>query len=112
MQPAILTVAWLQCRTEIMMFEQTTMNLAALIGALVIGAVSGWLAGLLVHGTGIGLIEDILIGIAGAAVGAFWFRRLGLGLTLGSAVVGAIVWATIGAVLLLLIARFLSGAFA
>lgn len=107
MQPAILTVAWLQCRTEIRMFEQTTMNLAALIVALVIGAVAGWLAGLLVHGTG-----NILIGIAGATVAAFWFRRLGLGLTLGSAVVGAIVWATIGAVLLLLIARFLSGAFA
>lgn len=97
---------------EIKMVEQTTMNLAAVIVALVIGTVAGWLAGSVVHGPGFGLGGDILIGIGGAIVAAFWFRRLGLGLTLGSGIVGAIVWATIGAVILLLIARFLSGAFA
>lgn len=94
------------------MVEQTTMNLAAVIVALVIGTVAGWLAGAVFHGPGFGLSGDILIGIAGAIVAAFWFRRLGLGLTLGSGIVGAIVWATIGAVILLLIARFLRGAFA
>jgi uncharacterized membrane protein YeaQ/YmgE (transglycosylase-associated protein family) len=97
---------------EIKMVEQTTMNLAAVIVALVIGTVAGWLTGLVVHGPGFGLGGDILIGIAGAIVAAFWFRRLGLGLTLGSGIVGAIVWAAMGAVILLLIARFLSGAFA
>jgi len=97
---------------EIKKVEQTTMNLAAVIVALVIVTVAGWLAGLVVHGPGFGLGGDILIGIAGAIVAAFWFRRLGLGLTLGSGIVGAIVWATIGAAIFLLIARFLSGAFA
>jgi len=97
---------------EIKMVEQTTMNLAAVIVALVIETVAGWLAGFVVHGPGFGLGGDILIGIAGAIVAAFWFRRLGLGLTLGSGIVGAIVWAAMGAVILLLIARFLSGAFA
>jgi uncharacterized membrane protein YeaQ/YmgE (transglycosylase-associated protein family) len=76
------------------MVEQTTMNLAALIVAFVVGPIAGWLVGLLVHATGIGLSEYILIGIAGATLAAFWFRRLGLGLTLASGVVGAIVWAT------------------
>ncbi|HLO19393.1 MAG TPA: GlsB/YeaQ/YmgE family stress response membrane protein [Sphingomicrobium sp.] len=94
------------------MVEQTTMNLAALIVAFVVGPIAGWLVGLLVHATGIGLSEYILIGIAGATLAAFWFRRLGLGLTLASGVVGAIVWATIGALTLLLVARFLCGIFA
>jgi uncharacterized membrane protein YeaQ/YmgE (transglycosylase-associated protein family) len=89
-----------------------TMEIAALIVTLLIGAVAGWLAGLLVHGTGFGLGGDILIGIAGAIVAAFLFPRLGLGLTLGGGIIGTIVWATLGAVILLLIARLLSGAVA
>lgn len=93
------------------MVEQTTMNLAGLIVVLVVGPVAGWLMGLLVHATG-GLSDDILIGVAGATLAAVWFRRLGLGLTLASGVVGAIVWATIGAVTLLLVTRFLCGIFA
>ena len=88
------------------------MDVIALIVALDIGAIAGWLAGLLVHGTGFGLGGDILIGIAGAIVSAFLFPRLGFGLTLGGGVFGTIVWATLGAVILLLIARLLSGAFA
>ena len=105
---------YLSCNVEIerKMVEQTTMNLAALIVAFVVGPIAGWLVGLLVHATGIGLSEYILIGIAGATLAAFWFRRLGLGLTIASGVVGAIVWATIGALTLLLVARFLCGIFA
>ena len=53
------------------MVEQTTMNLAALIVAFVVGPIAGWLVGLLVHATGIGLSECMLIGIAGAALAAF-----------------------------------------
>ena len=34
--------------------------LTSLIVALVIGAIAGWLAGLLVQGTGFGLLGDII----------------------------------------------------
>jgi uncharacterized membrane protein YeaQ/YmgE (transglycosylase-associated protein family) len=80
-------------------------NMTALLIALIIGAVAGWLAGLLVQGTGFGLIGDILIGIAGAMIAAVLFPMLGVGLTLGGGIIGAIIIATIGAVILLLIVR-------
>ena len=79
--------------------------MTALLIALIIGAVAGWLAGLLVQGTGFGLIGDILIGIAGAMIAAVLFPMLGVGLALGGGVIGAIIIATIGAVILLLIVR-------
>ena len=73
---------------------------------LVIGLVAGWLAGLIVQGTGFGLIADICIGIVGALIGSWLFPQLGV--HIGSGLVSAIVAATIGAVLLLLILRLFS----
>jgi uncharacterized membrane protein YeaQ/YmgE (transglycosylase-associated protein family) len=37
-----------------------------IIAALIIGAVAGWLAGLIVRGAGFGLVGNIVIGILGA----------------------------------------------
>ena len=79
--------------------------LKTLIVALAIGAVAGWLAGLLVQGTGFGLLGDIVIGIVGALITSVLFPKLGIGLTFGGGLIGAIVAATIGAVILLLIVR-------
>jgi uncharacterized membrane protein YeaQ/YmgE (transglycosylase-associated protein family) len=79
--------------------------LTALIIALVIGAIAGWLAGLLVQGTGFGLVGDIVVGILGALIASWLFPRLGIALTLGGGVLGAIIIAFIGAVILLLIVR-------
>ena len=83
------------------------MDIVALLLTLTIGAVAGWLAGLLVAGAGFGLLWNIIIGIAGAFVAAWLFPRLGLGLTLGGGIVGAIVAATLGAVVLLLAANLI-----
>jgi uncharacterized membrane protein YeaQ/YmgE (transglycosylase-associated protein family) len=81
------------------------MDIVALIVTLGIGAVAGWLAGLLVAGAGFGLLWNIIIGIAGAFVAGWLFPRLGLRLTLGGGIVGAIIAATLGAVVLLLVAN-------
>lgn len=83
------------------------MDIAALVVTIVIGAIAGWLAGVLVEGSGFGLIWNVVIGIAGAFVAGALFPRLGLGLTLGGGVVGAIVTATLGAVVLLLVANLI-----
>jgi uncharacterized membrane protein YeaQ/YmgE (transglycosylase-associated protein family) len=45
----------------------------------------------------------MLLGIAGAFIAALLFPRLGLGLTLGGGIVGAIVTSALGAIVLLLI---------
>lgn len=79
------------------------MDIMAVVVTLIIGAIAGWLAGVIVEGGGFGLLVNILLGIAGAFIAAMLFPRLGLGLTLGGGVVGAIVTSAIGAVVLLLI---------
>jgi|SRR5215471_10340755 len=56
---------------------------------------------LIVRGTGFGLIADICIGIIGALIGTWLLPRLGI--HLGRGLVAAIVSATIGAILLLLV---------
>ena len=79
------------------------MDIMAVVVTLIIGAIAGWLAGVIVEGGGFGLLVNVLLGIAGAFIAAMLFPRLGLGLTLGGGVVGAIVTSALGAVVLLLI---------
>ena len=42
------------------------MDIQSLIILLIIGAVAGWLAGMIVKGMGFGLIGNIIVGIVGA----------------------------------------------
>lgn len=77
------------------------MALEALIVLLIIGAIAGWLAGIIVKGYGFGLIGNIIVGIVGAAIASWLFPYLGIGL--GSGIVRSIIHATIGAVILLFV---------
>jgi len=69
--------------------------------SLVIGAIAGWLAGLIMKGSGQGLLLNIIVGIVGGVVGSWLFGLLGF--TIGPGLVSAIITATIGAVILLFI---------
>jgi uncharacterized membrane protein YeaQ/YmgE (transglycosylase-associated protein family) len=42
-----------------------------LIWFLLIGLVAGWLAGMIMKGSGFGLIGDLIIGVIGAFLGGF-----------------------------------------
>lgn len=77
------------------------MTLSSILIFLIIGAVAGWLAGILIKGRGFGLIGDILVGIVGAFIGGFVLTFFGLASLIGAGVIGAILVATIGAVILL-----------
>jgi uncharacterized membrane protein YeaQ/YmgE (transglycosylase-associated protein family) len=92
-------------------FRGENMDLMAILVALAIGAIAGWLAGVLVVGAGFGLVGNILLGIAGAFMAALLFPRLGLGLTLGGGIVGAIVTSALGAAILLLVVNLLKRLF-
>lgn len=72
-----------------------------ILAALLIGAVAGWLAGLIVRGAGFGLLGNIVIGIIGALVAGWLLPRLGV--SLGSGAIRDIINATIGAVIVLVI---------
>lgn len=83
------------------------MSSESLLVVVLIGLVAGWLAGLIVQGTGLGLIGDILLGIAGAFIGSWVLPKVGIHLGVG--VINAIINATIGAILLLLVVKLLRG---
>ncbi len=72
----------------------------------VVGIVAGWLASLVVGGGG--LIRYLLTGLIGAFVGGFLAQQFGISLNLGSAIVDQIVVATVGAIIVVLIARLLA----
>lgn len=79
------------------------MGLESLLIFLLVGAVAGWLAGLIVKGFGFGLLGNIVVGILGAFIAGFLFPYFGF--AIGAGIVGAIIHATIGAVILLLVLR-------
>ncbi len=70
---------------------------------LVIGAVAGFLAGLIMEGGGFGLIGNVIIGILGAVVAGYFFPRLGVSIPIADPLMRGIVVSTIGAVILLFI---------
>jgi uncharacterized membrane protein YeaQ/YmgE (transglycosylase-associated protein family) len=78
----------------------------ALILFLVIGLVAGWLAGLLLGGGG--LIRNLIVGVIGAFVGGFIVRALKLNIGLGSPILNEIAIATIGAIVVVILARILA----
>lgn len=68
---------------------------------LIIGAVAGWLAGLLMKGRGFGIIGNIIVGCIGALLGGFLFGLVGI--SGGGGLIGSLITALIGAIILLLI---------
>jgi uncharacterized membrane protein YeaQ/YmgE (transglycosylase-associated protein family) len=77
------------------------MTIEAIIIVLIIGAVAGWLAGLIVKGVGFGLLGNIVVGIVGAFIANWLLPKLGI--LIGGGLIASIINATIGAVILLLI---------
>ena len=77
------------------------MSLEALIVLIVVGAIAGWLAGIIVKGMGFGLVGNIIVGIVGAFIGSWLLGYLGV--HIGGGLLGSIVNATIGAVILLFV---------
>ena len=85
------------------------MSIESLLIILLIGAIAGWLAGLIMKGGGFGLLGDIVVGIVGAFVGSYVLGRL-LGITLGGGIVGSIATALIGAIIVLALIRLIKRA--
>ncbi len=79
------------------------MSFFGLISVLIIGAISGWLAGRLVTGYGFGVIGNIVVGVVGAMIAQYLFPRIGLGF--GGGAFSEIIRSTVGAVVLLVLIR-------
>ena len=81
------------------------MDAQALIICLIVGAIAGWLAGMVVKGTGYGLIGDIIVGIVGGLIAGWLLPQLGI--AIGGGFIAAIIDAFIGAVILLIALRLI-----
>ena len=81
------------------------MSVHSLLVILLIGIVAGWLAGKVVRGGGFGLIGDLVVGILGAFIATWLFPRFGV--RIGTGIGEEIVYAMLGAIILLLVVRLI-----
>lgn len=79
--------------------------LIAILVWIIVGAIVGWLAGLLVQGGGFGFLADALIGIFGSVVAGWLFPRIGVPLPHG--LIGSILASIVGAVIVIVVIRLI-----
>jgi uncharacterized membrane protein YeaQ/YmgE (transglycosylase-associated protein family) len=77
-----------------------------LIGWIIVGLLAGWIAGHLTRGRGFGCVVDIILGLIGSVIGGWIFTKLGIALW---GFWGSLLGATVGAIVLVAIARLFAG---
>ena len=82
------------------------MDAKSLLIFLAIGVVAGFLASFIVGGGG--LVRYLITGVIGAFVGGFLFQALGINLGIGNALANQIVTSTIGAIVVVFLARLIA----
>jgi len=77
---------------------------------IVVGLIAGWLAGLVVKGGGFGCVGDVIVGVVGGLLGG-WLASsfFHMGDPISGINIESIVVAFIGAVILIIILRLISG---
>lgn len=81
-------------------------DLTALLIFLGIGLVAGWLASLVLGGGG--LVRNLIVGVIGAFVGGWLLSALGVVLPIDNALLSQVITATIGAVVVIAVARVIA----
>jgi uncharacterized membrane protein YeaQ/YmgE (transglycosylase-associated protein family) len=79
------------------------MDLQSLLIMALVGIVAGFLAGVIVKGYGLGLVGNLVVGVLGALIAGWLLPTLGVSFSVINPLVTSIVYATIGAVVLLLV---------
>ena len=83
------------------------MNSQQLIVMAVIGVVAGWLASFIVGGLKWGLLGYLIAGVLGSFVGGVLLDKLGVRIGVGNPIVDNVITSTIGAIIVIIIARVL-----
>lgn len=73
---------------------------------LIVGAIAGWLANIIMKGGSAGLLRNLILGVIGAMIGGPLLGMIGIS-TWGLA--GSIISATVGAIVVIWIVRLISG---
>jgi uncharacterized membrane protein YeaQ/YmgE (transglycosylase-associated protein family) len=77
-----------------------------IIAWILVGLISGWLAGMVMKGGGYGLLGDLVVGLVGSLVGGFMVSFFDTGI---AGFWGSIFVAFLGACVFIAIARAISG---
>lgn len=80
------------------------MDGVSLLVWIIVGAIAGWLAGVLMKSP-MGLLTDIIVGIIGGFIGGWLLSALGIGGAVTGLNIASILTAFIGAVILLALLR-------
>jgi uncharacterized membrane protein YeaQ/YmgE (transglycosylase-associated protein family) len=75
---------------------------------LVIGAIAGWLASFVIGSNNSGLITYIISGVIGSFVGGYLLTALRIRLPIANVWVSQVVTATIGAIIVVLVAKLIA----
>lgn len=70
---------------------------------IIIGALSGWIAGKLIRGGGFGFVVNFIVGVIGAVIGGWIFGILQIS---ADGKIGSLVTSVVGAVVFLWIVSF------
>ena len=76
---------------------------------IIIGVIAGWITGKLMKGSGFGFFMDMIVGLVGAVIGGFLATHLGIAGPGQQGLMMSIIIAVVGAVLLTLLVRLVSG---
>ena len=79
---------------------------SSLLGWIIIGLLAGWIAGEVSRGAGFGCLGNLAIGMVGSILGGWIFSKLGIW---GGGFIYSLAAATVGAVLLVAVARLFAG---
>jgi uncharacterized membrane protein YeaQ/YmgE (transglycosylase-associated protein family) len=81
-------------------------RLIDLLYTLLIGLIAGWLGSMMMRGTRKSIVIYMIIGVIGAFIGSFVFGLVGLA---AYGIIGRIIMATLGAVILIFLLRRIRG---
>lgn len=76
---------------------------------IVVGLIAGWLAGMVMKGSGYGVIGNIVVGIVGALLGGYLSTLLFDGTSVSGINLQSLLIATLGSIVLIFLVRLLPG---
>jgi uncharacterized membrane protein YeaQ/YmgE (transglycosylase-associated protein family) len=85
------------------------MDTQSILIILLLGALAGWLAGLVFQGGGLGLIGNIIVGIIGGFIGYWLMPKIGIKIDTGTGWLNYVLTAAIGALVLLVLINLIFG---
>ena len=76
---------------------------------IIVGLIAGWLAGMVMKGSGYGVLGNIVVGIIGALLGGYLSTLLFDGVTISGINLQSLLIATLGSIVLIFLLRLLPG---